>query len=95
MNKAEFFKSFEFEHCPDLDSIYLQSLWYDHQGDWARAHTLIQDLDDRVAKRIHAYLHRKEGDIWNADYWYSKAGAKRPASSLDEEWTTIVNTLLE
>ena len=75
-------------------SIYLQSLWYDGKGDWNKAHTIIQELEDNTAAWIHAYLHRKEGDVSNADYWYSKAGRKRPAVSLKDEWKEIVNTLL-
>ncbi|MDB5019007.1 MAG: hypothetical protein JWQ28_134, partial [Pedobacter sp.] len=42
----------------------------------------------------HAYLHRKEGDVLNADYWYNKAGRKRPALSLDEEWEQLVTHFL-
>ena len=79
--------------APEL-SIYLQSLWYDGKGDWNKAHTVIQDVEDKTAAWIHAYLHRKEGDTGNADYWYSKAGRKRPAISLKDEWKEIVNTLL-
>ena len=79
--------------APEL-SIYLQSLWYDGKGDWNKAHTAIQDVEDKTAAWIHAYLHRKEGDTGNADYWYSKAGRKRPAISLKNEWKEIVNTLL-
>ena len=63
---------------PEL-SIYLQSLWYDGKGDWNKAHTIIQDIEDKNASWIHAYLHRKEGDTGNADYWYSCAGKKRPS----------------
>ena len=75
-------------------SIYLQALWYDGKGDWDKSHELIQDLADKNASWIHAYLHRKEGDIWNADYWYQKAGRKRPALSLPEEWEDIAQALL-
>jgi hypothetical protein len=78
---------------PEL-SIYLQSLWYDEKGDWNKAHDLIQEAEDKTAAWIHAYLHRKEGDISNADYWYTKAGRKRPAMSLKDEWKEIVTTLL-
>ena len=76
--------------APSGTSIYLQALWEDGKGNWEQSHNLIQDLTDKTAAWIHAYLHRKEGDIWNADYWYSKAGRKRPAASLEEEWETIV-----
>jgi hypothetical protein len=79
---------------PDFLSVYLKALWYDAKGDWDKAHNIIQDLPDKIASGIHAYLHRKEGDIWNADYWYNKAGKKRPDVSLDEEWEDIVKTLL-
>jgi hypothetical protein len=79
---------------PEL-SIYLQSLWYDGKGDWNKAHTIIQDIEDKNASWIHAFLHRKEGDISNADYWYSRAGRKRPDISLREEWEDIVKTFIQ
>ena len=74
-------------------SVYLQSLWYDAKGDWQGAHDLIQDLPDANASWIHAYLHRKEGDTGNADYWYRKAGRKRPSSTLEEEWEELAQSL--
>ena len=43
---------------------------------------------------VHAYLHRKEGDLWNADYWYSHAGRQRPSQSVNEEWQAMVSELL-
>lgn len=71
-------------------SIYLQSLWYDGKGDWETAHQLIQDLPDAKAARLHAYLHRKEGDIWNANYWYNRADSRMPGYSLEQEWEELV-----
>lgn len=79
---------------PPSSSVYLQSLWYDAKGNWKEAHDLIQDLPDKNASWIHAYLHRKEGDISNADYWYMKAGKKRPPVSLQEEWEQIAGAFL-
>ena len=75
-------------------SGYLQSLWYDAKGDWNRSHEIIQDIEDKTAAWIHAYLHRKEGDIGNADYWYRRAGKSRPDKTLEEEWENIVEALL-
>ena len=82
-------------------SEYLKALWYDAKGDWVKAHTIIQDIEDLPAGRqgktaawIHAYLHRKEGDINNADYWYNRAGRKRPSLTLQEEWESIVKNLI-
>ncbi|WP_240312783.1 hypothetical protein [Flavihumibacter solisilvae] len=69
-------------------------MWYAGKDDWNRAHELVQDLPDQVAAHIHAYLHRTEGDIWNADYWYQRAGRQRPNNSTEAEWTEIVASLL-
>ncbi len=75
-------------------SDYLKALWYDAHGDWDKAHKLIQDLPDKNASWIHAYLHRKEGDVFNAGYWYNKAGRPAAAASLKSEWEQIVTELL-
>ena len=75
-------------------SVYLEALWYDGKGDWERSHTIIQDVKTKEASWIHTYLHRKEGDNSNADYWYSKAGKYRPAVSLKEEWEMLVTAFL-
>lgn len=82
------------DYPPEDASIYIKALWYDAKNNWNKSHELIQDLPDKNASWIHAYLHRKEGDTWNADYWYSKAGKKRPPVSLQEEWEQIVSALL-
>lgn len=74
--------------------LHMQALWHDGRGDWAEAHSLIDHLDDRQAAHVHAYLHRKEGDLWNADYWYRRAGKQRPDSTLDAEWEVLVSLYL-
>lgn len=68
----------------------LKALWYDGNGDWEKAHDQVDSLSGKEAARIHAYLHRKEGDLWNADYWYGRAGEARPGVSLDEEWEMLM-----
>lgn len=80
---------------PSELSVYLLALWYDGKGDWSRAHGLVDSLEDITACWVHAYLHRKEGDLGNADYWYRRAQKKRPSVSLPEEWEMIVKALLE
>ena len=94
MKFEEFQKSLEASSPPGKLSGYLQSLWYDEKGDWNRSHEIIQDIEDQTAAWIHAYLHRKEGDIGNADYWYRRAGKSRPDKTLEEEWKNIVEALL-
>jgi hypothetical protein len=76
-------------------SPILKSLWYDGNGDWANAHDQVDGKDGKDAARIHAYLHRKEGDLWNADYWYRKAGEPRPELSLAQEWMELLERYLK
>ncbi|MEO5782147.1 MAG: hypothetical protein ABIQ07_02690 [Ginsengibacter sp.] len=94
MNLSSFKESLLNSEPQQKASVYLQALWYDGKGEWGKAHTLIQDVDDKVASWIHAYLHRKEGDNRNADYWYRLAGKQRPSFSLEEEWEQIVSALI-
>lgn len=79
---------------PEGLSLALQSLWWDAKGDWDKAHEYAQERDDRNGARVHAYLHRKEGDLSNAGYWYRRAGTSPYAGSLAEEWETLVRSLL-
>ncbi len=73
----------------------LKALWYDAKGDWNASHDIAQEMHDQLGSWIHAYLHRKEGDEFNAGYWYRKA--KRPFSnlSLEAERQEIVKFLLD
>lgn len=72
----------------------LQALWWARKGDWQRAHELAQAVEEPDGSWVHAYLHRVEGDLGNARYWYTRAA--RPASTLplDAEWEEIVRELL-
>jgi hypothetical protein len=74
--------------------LQLISLWYDGKGDWQKAHAQVDHLKDQESAWVHAYLHRKEGDIWNADYWYNKAGKIRPNLSLQQEWEELITHFL-
>lgn len=73
----------------------LQGLWYDAKNDWEAAHTIAQSREGTPPyDRFHAYLHRKEGDRFNANYWYKRAGEPFFQGSLEEEWKVLVNRLL-
>jgi hypothetical protein len=74
-------------------SKLVEALWHDARGDWEQAHEIAQSIDDSEGAWVHAYLHRKEGDLSNAGYWYSRAGRKKPDASLDEEWKEIAEAL--
>jgi hypothetical protein len=89
-------KEFLIGEFPDPSySAELKALWYDGKGDWTKAHDQVDQLPGKSAARVHAYLHRKEGDQWNADYWYRRAGESRPNLSLEEEWEELVGRFLE
>lgn len=94
MTFEEFSQSITENKMPSHLSVYLQSLWLDASGDWDKAHQLVNDLNDTTACKVHAYLHRKEGDISNAGYWYSMSGTNRPDTSLRQEWQQLVHELL-
>lgn len=79
------------EGVPDL----LKALWYDGKEDWNASHDIAQDIHTKEGSWIHAYLHRKEGDLGNAAYWYSRAGKPVCKTSLKEEWEQLVNEFLK
>ncbi|MEN8213049.1 MAG: hypothetical protein ABFR19_01685 [Pseudomonadota bacterium] len=94
MQYQAFIDSLEENNCPGGLEPYLQALWYDAKGEWGRAHEIVQQMDDVTAARIHAYLHRKEGDEWNSRYWHRRAGSLFPEEmGLEEEWDALVRSL--
>ena len=95
MNFNEFAESLNSEAPPQDLSTPLKALWYDSNGDWDAAHVAVQDDEDRASARVHAYLHRKEGDLWNARYWYRIAGSRPTSGPLDEEREWLIKDLLE
>jgi hypothetical protein len=79
--------------APQLDAP-LAGLWWAAKGDWDRAHRIVQDEPSADAAWVHAYLHRVEGDLSNAGYWYRKAVKPVETASLEAEWEAIVSALL-
>lgn len=71
-------------------SPVLRALWFDRENKWEEAHEAIQHESGDMAAAVHAYLHRKEGDIWNANYWYRNARRKPYEGDLDAEWEALV-----
>lgn len=72
----------------------LAGLWWAAKGDWEKAHAIVQAHDTPHAAWVHAYLHRVEGDLGNAGYWYRQAGQPAAKDSLETEWERIVSALL-
>lgn len=76
-------------------SAPLAALWWAAKGDWGKAHAIVQDEDGVDAAWVHAYLHRAEGDLGNAGYWYRRAGKPVAGGSVEAEWDQIVSTMLD
>ena len=72
----------------------LAALWWAGKEDWSRAHRIVMDEGGRDCAWVHAYLHRVEGDLANAGYWYRQSGQPAAIDSLEAEWERIVFTLL-
>jgi hypothetical protein len=94
MTLDEFRKTTAEEAPPAQLSFALAGLWWDAKGDWSRAHESAQQDEGRPGSWVHAYLHRKEGDQSNAEYWYSRAGKTPSKSSFEQEWQEIAESLL-
>ena len=91
MNLQEFLASLDQKNPPEQLSEHLKSLWYDAKGDWDQAHHIADRvLSDRDGDWIHAYLHRKEGDQYNASYWYNRAAKPKHKGTLQQEWQELV-----
>lgn len=93
MDSNKFHESLAASGPPPEAGPLLQALWHDANGAWDRAHKLAQSQKDKAGARVHAYLHRKEGDLDNAAYWYGRAGETMPQTSLEQEWEALVMAL--
>lgn len=93
MQLSEFQASLKQPMPPTGLSPALQALWYAAKGDWERAHELTQPGGPAL-DWVHAYLHRVEGDLSNAAYWYRRAGKPSATQPLDAEWAELAAALL-
>ncbi len=94
MELAAFKDSLHGEGPPAGLGAALDALWHAAKGDWDRAHRLAQAQDDKAGAWVHAYLHRVEGDLSNAGYWYRRGGKNPSGVPLQQEWDEIAAALL-
>jgi hypothetical protein len=92
---AEFQQSLALERPPRGLTAALRALWWARRGAWDKAHKIVMDESGRASAWVHAYLHRVEGDLDNARYWYRQARRPPAGGSLEVEWDSIVRALLE
>jgi hypothetical protein len=94
MDLTEFRASLEAAEPPAGLNPPLQTLWWEAKGDWARAHACAQEDKSRAGSIVHAYLHRVEGDLSNAGYWYNRAGRPVATGTLAAEWDALAREFL-
>ena len=75
-------------------SARFAALWWGFQGGLGPCSTLVDELETVDGMAVHAYLHRKEGSVSNADYWYQRSGRSFQRPSLEGEWAALVEALL-
>mgnify|MGYP006099534961 FL=1 len=94
MNLETFRASTTDDKPPTELSTPLEAMWYQGKGDWEEAHRLAQSQNNPSVSWVHAHLHRVEGDLGNAAYWYRRADKPVCDSSLNDEWEEIVAKLI-
>jgi len=94
MQISDFRQSLSEAAPPSTLAPPLIALWHAGKGDWQCAHAVVQEEDDTDSAWVHAYLHRQEGDLANAGYWYRRASKPMFNGSLDDEWAAIAGALL-
>lgn len=94
MTLEEFKEFISTETPPTGLSPPLHALWLEARGSWEQAHQLVQKETDAASAWVHAYLHRKEGDLSNASYWYARSRQEVCEDSLEDEWESIALNLL-
>ncbi len=94
MDLPTFKRSLDRDAPPEDLGRALAALWHEAKGDWDQAHRLAQAQKDAVGAWVHAYLHRVEGDLGNAGYWYRRAGKPSSTAPLSREWDEIAGALL-
>lgn len=94
MDYLQFNHTLDMGKPPENFHDVLKAIWWERKGDWDTAHKIIQNLPGADAAWVHAYLHRKEGDMHNANFWYKKAGKSFFDMDLVEEFREITKSFL-
>ena len=93
MNYENFIKLTKESNPSDILSGIHLALWYAMKNNWDMAHSIVQDINTNTASWIHAYLHRVEGDLSNANYWYNRASKNASTESLESELNNIIKSV--
>lgn len=72
------------------EKIY-KALVFAKEGKWHEAHEIAQSKEGHPDfDRLHALVHRIEGDAFNARYWYNICKLKVPSVTIDQEISELM-----
>jgi hypothetical protein len=94
MTLTDFKRTLSQPQPPAESAPAVAALWWAANDDWDKAHKLVMDESGKDCAWVHAYLHRVEGELENARYWYWKAGRAAESGALPTEWAIIASELL-
>ena len=94
MNYDNFIKLTKESKPSDALSDIQLALWHAFKDNWDVAHSIVQEINTETASWIQAYLHRSEGDLVNANYWYNRAEKKSSNEPLEIELNNILKSVL-
>tara|TARA_Y100000385_G_scaffold282894_1_gene338106 strand:+ start:4199 stop:4501 length:303 start_codon:yes stop_codon:yes gene_type:complete len=95
MTRSLFLNSLDSSSPPESFDPYFKALWYIFNDDWQSAHVIVDGPPGSIFALLHAVVHRMEGDRWNANYWYRRAGKSFPELDFKEERQELLDHLLE
>jgi len=95
MNKSIFIQLVDSTLQPPEElSPCLKALFWGRKGGWEASHDIANVIDTPLGSWIHAWLHRVEGDLSNASYWYRLAGRPDATGELENEWEELAEAAL-
>lgn len=95
MDKNTFIAALDNDSPESLENPYLKAMWFIYKDDWPAAHEIVDGPPGELYAWLHAIVHRMEGDRWNAEYWYRRAGRSYPSNSMDEEKEIALEVVLK
>ena len=90
-----FLLSLDQDEATPFATPMLRAIWHGLRGEWHAAHELAQGQDDAAGAWVDAWLHRIEGDLGNADYWYRRAQRPSRRDDTRTEGLAIARELIE
>ena len=93
MKEEEFKSTLNEASPPEGLSMPLEALWWQHHGNWKRAHSIVQSCFNKDTTWVDALLHREEGGLSNANYWYKQVNRKLYSKEIEDNWQWIVRGL--